>query len=288
MQQKNVQGSLTVEAALLLPAAMSVILFFLHLFRILWAEQQLAHAGLEVLQTVSDCGYLFKYAGAELELSGKDLEGYEAVAKAAGELLRGAGSSAWFRSSLQRSLPDGSLTEDIIEGGLDGISYWGSDVYAEDEMAVICISCQLRFPVFCEYLPAIVLEKKFLMRSFSGDGELELAEEETKTETEKGFVYVTETGTVYHENRNCTYIKLSLQQKAFDQIGQSRNASGGIYYPCAGCITPQSSPAVVWVTKTGTHYHSGKDCSRIKRSVKKIAVSEAEKYRPCSKCAAGQ
>ena len=62
MKQKNKKGSLTVETALLLPAAVSIILFFLHLFRILWAEQQLTYAGLEVMQTVSDCGYLLKYA----------------------------------------------------------------------------------------------------------------------------------------------------------------------------------------------------------------------------------
>lgn len=288
MKQKNKKGSLTVETALLLPAAVSIILFFLHLFRILWAEQQLAYAGLEVMQTVSDCGYLLKYAGAELELAEKKLEGYEAVAEAALELLRGAGSIAWFRSSLQRSLPEDSLTGELIKGGLDGISYWGSDIYAEDEMTVICISCQLKFPVFHELLPDVTMEKRFLMRSFSGAGELEIFGEETEKETEEGFVYVTETGTVYHESRDCTYIKPSLQQKAFDCIGQSRNASGGIYYPCASCVAPQNCPAVVWVTKTGTHYHSAKDCSRIKRSVKKITVQEAEKYRPCSKCAAGQ
>ncbi|MDE7297777.1 MAG: pilus assembly protein [Lachnospiraceae bacterium] len=286
MRQRRIRGSLTVEAALLLPAAMSVILFFLYLFQILWAEQQLSYAGLEALQTVSDCGYLLKYAGAELERAENGSEEYEAVTEIAEEVLREAGSGVWFQNSLRRNLPAGGLVEKIVESGLRGISFRGSDVYAEDEMAVLCIACQIRFPVFRGLLPAVTLEKRFLLRSFSGDGELELSEEETQEESEEGRVYVTETGTVYHKSRNCTYIKLSLEQKPFDSIGQSRNASGGKYYPCTSCIKEESNLTVVWVTRTGTHYHAGKECSKIKRSVREITMSEAEKYRPCSRCAA--
>ena len=102
---------------------------------------------------------------------------------------------------------------------------------------------------------------------------------------EEGYVYVTENGTVYHISADCTYIRRNVKQEKREKIADKRNHYGGKYYPCEGCMKKEEMPDTVWVTKAGTRYHATKDCSKIKRTVKKILFSEASAYRPCSRCA---
>ena len=109
-----------------------------------------------------------------------------------------------------------------------------------------------------------------------------------KEEESGAYVYVTESGTVYHVLANCSYIRLSVEKVKSGGIADRRNQYGGKYYPCDGCLKKNAAPETVWVTKSGTHYHASRDCGKIKRTVKKIPLSEASMYRPCSRCAKGE
>ena len=51
-------------------------------------------------------------------------------------------------------------------------------------------------------------------------------------EEQEEYVYITENGTVYHRERNCTHLTLSIELAGKDEVGQLRNESGGKYYPC--------------------------------------------------------
>lgn len=293
MRKKLEKGVLTVETALLLPALISVILFFLHFFRILWVEQQLYHAAFDVMQDASACGYLFKYADTKLEQKFEQYadKEYMEMLEIAADIFRASGSSTWFNTAIERRLSNPQLVEKTIFGGLDGISFQGSDIYAEDEMTTICINYKIKFPVFCDILPVLSFEKKFLVRSFSGEGQLELElgsdkEDDSEETKEEGYVYVTKSGTVYHVNSSCSYIKFNLISCAFEKIEEQRNNSGGRYYACDACAKQSGEVDTVWITKNGTHYHTKRQCNKIHRDIRKITLAEAGGYRPCSRCAA--
>lgn len=110
-----------------------------------------------------------------------------------------------------------------------------------------------------------------------GDGE----GAETEPEEEKEEVYVTETGTVYHKDPDCTHIRLSIRRIPKNQLKGIRNVSGGKYHACEKCRGGGSN---VYVSPYGEKYHSSLNCSGLKRTVAKVPLSEAEKLRPCSKC----
>lgn len=293
-ESKKRKAALTVEAALIMPIVLSVLLFFLYFLQILYVEQNLYAAAIKALRDTSACGYIIKYADS-MQNALEDLEEGEGkyfdVPDIAKKVLRSAGSHIWFQSVTKNNVSDLESIENAVKGGFAGISFQGSDAYADDELTVVNMQYRILFPVFQTLIPPISFQKQFVMRSFSGDGILihtggEKDEDAENPSGEEQYVYVTETGTVYHINSNCTYIKRKVEQQNIEELEILRNKYGGKYYPCSSCAGKGTSGSTVWVTKSGTHYHFNKDCSKIKRDIKKLPISEADKYRPCSRCAA--
>lgn len=279
-------ASLTVEAALILPALLSVLFFFLSFLQIIRVEQKLYYAATQVTEETAACGYLLKYADKELDALWESGGDYYKAAGFAIDLLQDAGDALWIRRAMRKKLSGEDCVEAMVVGGVSGIDFWGSESYAEDEMTVVRMNFRISFPIFQRFLPKLSFEKTVLMRSFSGRGALEGDEESgEKTEEEEGYVYVTESGTVYHTSANCTYIRRKVQKEKSEGIAKRRNQYGAKYYRCESCMKNVEMPESVFVTKAGTRYHAAKDCSKIKRTVKKILFSEASAYRPCSRCA---
>ena len=102
---------------------------------------------------------------------------------------------------------------------------------------------------------------------------------------EETYVYITDSGSVYHTARNCTHLTLSITLAGKEEIGSMRNASGGKYSPCEKCGGDGSG--IVYVTHGGDRYHNTIECSGLKRSVRCIPLSEAGARTPCSRCAGG-
>ena len=99
-------------------------------------------------------------------------------------------------------------------------------------------------------------------------------------------VYVTESGEVYHESLDCTFIKLSIHTGRPSILNTVRSKSGHIYHPCEECGAAISG--VCYYTDYGERAHSSLTCSKLKRTIRTIPRKSAVKhYRPCSKCAGG-
>jgi len=96
------------------------------------------------------------------------------------------------------------------------------------------------------------------------------------------YVFVTETGSVYHRSRNCTHLKLSITSAPLSTVSELRNGSGGKYYPCERCGTNMGG--MVYLTTEGNRYHGTIECSGLRRNIRTIPLSEAIGYRPCSRC----
>lgn len=95
-------------------------------------------------------------------------------------------------------------------------------------------------------------------------------------------VYVTRTGNKYHRSCECSYLRVPVRVVSAEEIKETRNASGGKYYPCERCQPKGSS--TVFISEEGSRYHGKSDCSSLKRTVYMISLSKAQGYTPCSKC----
>ncbi|MCL2717867.1 MAG: pilus assembly protein [Lachnospiraceae bacterium] len=98
------------------------------------------------------------------------------------------------------------------------------------------------------------------------------------------YVYITETGTVYHVTMECSHLKLSITSINSNEISSKRNESGGKYHQCERC--PKEDNGILFITAFGTRYHSNINCSGLKRTVRELEINEAVRqgYRGCSRC----
>jgi predicted SprT family Zn-dependent metalloprotease len=104
------------------------------------------------------------------------------------------------------------------------------------------------------------------------------------------FVYIAENGKVFHRDRECTYLRIRIQESTPYVLENKRNQSGGIYYPCESCCHAEAQPsaAMVYFTSYGDRYHIRKECSKLKRNVRAVRRSKAGNLSPCSKCGGGE
>lgn len=109
-----------------------------------------------------------------------------------------------------------------------------------------------------------------------------VADGKNRNEEDK-IVYMTEYGSVYHKNRSCTHLSLSIQAIASDLVFTERNESGECYEPCEYC-EDKGFVTVVFITSHGNRYHTTAKCRGLKRSVKTLRLSEVEGISPCQKC----
>ncbi len=119
------------------------------------------------------------------------------------------------------------------------------------------------------------------IHSFSGY----VKDDESKYDTkETEYVYITETGTKYHTNRECSYIRIVPMAVNAKEVGKMRNKDGGKYYKCSICRPKKEG--TLYITYDGTGYHANPDCSALKRTVYVISKEEAiaNGYTPCSRC----
>lgn len=100
------------------------------------------------------------------------------------------------------------------------------------------------------------------------------------------YVYLADHGKVYHRDAGCVYLKPSIQEVFYGQLGEKRNASGGKYYACGRCgkgADPREGSRV-YIAPYGDSWHMEKGCSGLKRSDRKVQIEDVGGLPPCSKC----
>ena len=104
------------------------------------------------------------------------------------------------------------------------------------------------------------------------------------TEGKEAVVYVAENGTVYHTDRGCTHLTLSIEQVSWQQACDSRNEQGRKYVACTKCCEG-GTVETVYITSEGDCYHCREDCSGLKRTVLWVPISRIGDLPLCSRCA---
>lgn len=106
----------------------------------------------------------------------------------------------------------------------------------------------------------------------------------TGLETEEMGVYMTQEGSVYHLYSDCTHLKLSIQSISLEKAKVSKNQYGTVYRQCLIC--DKGTGMLAYITSEGDCYHSDRNCSGLKRTVRQVPISEANGVGCCLRCAA--
>lgn len=109
---------------------------------------------------------------------------------------------------------------------------------------------------------------------------------DVNTEEDEEYVYITESGTVYHRSRSCSHLKITVSVVKASEVSGRRNDYGQRYRPCEKCAYGQST-GLVFITDKGDKYHNSAGCSGLKRTIRTVKLSEVGGRGPCSLCGGG-
>lgn len=238
------KGSYTLEAAVILPLVAGFFVAVLFFFRVL-----------QVQTSVQSALY---YASRKTACEASTVSSPEVLLLTAG---------AYFKSEVrqypcvERYVQRGDLNISVLQSG-------ASENYIE-----LRTNYKIRLPIHFFSVDGVAVTQCSKSRKWTGDKE---------RGDEEDYVYVTEHGTVYHCSRSCSYLDLSIQAIAAEEVGAKRNKNGNKYYACSECAAGNTN--IVYITDYGTCYHRNLACSSLKRTVYMVPISEVGGKGPCSKC----
>ncbi len=243
------KGSITLEAALVVPIFFFAMLCLVYLMEIT-AIQTTVRAALHSVGKE-----LAKEAYTDRFLSGNEVE-----------------------EKLRQQIGTDRLNRSMIVGGSRGLCCEESSMNPASAEMELVVDYELEIPVLLLRLPVLSRREALRVKGWTGyvTG-LDIGDRET-------YVYITDYGLVYHKEKDCTYLELSIKSVSADEIEDLRNLSGGKYYPCSSCKKKVEHSAKLFVTDYGERYHTSLECGKIKRNVYAVPLDEVYILGGCSKC----
>lgn len=294
MKNKEAHASFTVEAALTIPICFWVMYGLMYLFLLLNTQfvvyQSMLYAADKLYAMGTPAAYtansgLLSKAFDELE-ENLPAEAVELISEGVMNYLIGQVSKLYIKELITDYYEVSGRELECVEDGFKGLECKESKAYEGDGTILINVSYEFEFPGQLFFLPDKEINQSLYLYGFYGTGWDKVTIFDDEGEEHVGsYVYITKSGEVYHSDRECTYISISLSQVRTDELSALRNASGGKYYACEYCARGNGG-LNAYVTEYGDRYHSDEDCSRIYREAEAILKEEAEErgLRACSKC----
>lgn len=259
----SVRASMTVETALVLPL---FCFFMIHMGSAI--EMIRLHGNLEV--ALWDVGRQIGVYGELLHPGSNEENEEEESGDRVGMV---ALSYSYVKNRIVNQLGEEYLEQSPLDGGVDGLQFLESN--ADDDIYEIIVT--YRIGPMTEMLGF----QKFRMAN-RYYGHLWNGYEIPGTGDSGEYVYVTEDSEVYHINRECTHLRLSVRPVEITAVPKE-------YRPCEKCMGGKKGDfavedSIYYVCTEGEKYHSRRDCPGLKRTVYCIAKEKAEGYRECSRC----
>lgn len=253
------RAAMTVEAALVLPLFLFCMTALIQYGSVMGTAVQIGTALTETGKSMATAAYAMKYGG----------EGS----------APGLGVSALSAGYAHHKVIGRAGNTDRIKN----VNMALSSFLQEEEQIDLVMTYQIKTPVAVIKLPGNFFLQRACVRAWTGRGAQGGDGSGTGNENGQGEVYVTESGRVYHEDPECSYLNPSIREGDEDAIGGLRNRSGEKYRPCESC---GGGSGTVYITDEGNRYHRSIDCSGLKRTIHTEEKGSCG-LRPCSKCSGG-
>lgn len=280
------KGSITVEAALILPIFLCFFLVFLYLFQILIVQEHIQSSITKTGLDLAKGAYILDDFVDVDEALDFDTDLLDSVLdQGLKNLVRASVEGSLVKELVQKYLDSELIDKSCIKDGYSGVSFKGSSVLGQDEDIDIIVSYKVEFLLDIFGIGDIAMTQRVRLRGWTGHKVAAKYFRVGESEEEDGtIVYVTETGTVYHLRNTCSHISFSVEEVNGIPNGR-RNSSGAKYYPCSSCCKNKPGEGkTYYITSYGTRYHTRRDCSRIKRNVREVPLSEVKGRSLCKRC----
>ena len=255
--QRELDAGMTVEAAVVLP----LFLFFL---------LNLSCA-IELIRLHGNLQLALWETGSRLAVYGHALEDNSVASLF---------SYFYVRQQMVEYVGEDYLDSSPLAGGAKGLVPWESEIFSSGDEIDIIVTYQVSPWSSLAGFASFRMANRYFAHIWNG---YDISDTERELELLADVVYMTETGEVYHENRNCTHLVLSIQETTRTEAERRKNQWGKGYTPCEKC-EPEEEDQILYITDEGERYHSDRNCSGLKRTVFAVLRSQVSGYRVCSRC----
>ncbi len=169
------------------------------------------------------------------------------------------------------------IDRSILKGGSGSISCGKSWISPYTGEMNIIVDYQIQIPLSLFGTPTADMEESFKLSAWTG------YRGRGAGGNNSDIVYVTDRGSVYHEDYQCSYLQLSIRMVTAADLEELRNESGGRYYACEKCVYGTAMSGA-YITETGDRYHNSLGCSGLKRTIHAVPRSEVSGMGGCSRC----
>lgn len=251
---ENEDGAMTLEASLIVPIFLIVLLMLTSAGEILMIHQQISHGVCEAAKRAA----VNEYRIRQKKKSGSNLSGFSAKAA--------------FLASVNRKFLDHSA----LAGGSAGAAAACRLTLNSKGEYIVSVRYYIRktMPFLSTY--AASYQQSVRQKSMTGyvpDGD----------ELKEGYVYITPHEAVYHKDLSCTHLALDI---SVDEDVEKYKNKQTHYKPCDKCTKYEKGDvSCVYVAKEGESYHTDLGCSGLKRTVKQVDLSTLKGMKPCTRCA---
>ena len=249
----NKKGSITIETTLVLTLFIFLLLNIISLFDMLYIHSKLDSALNDV--------------GRELSAAANFQSLYENT------LL----TEVYVKERVIQIVGREVIEDSVIVGGTGGIVLWRSEVTGDGDVIDLVMTYRVEpwFPFF--QVGDMVMINRCYVKAYNG------FRQETYEDGQRRF-YIAESGEVYHLNRSCTHLQLSIKMANLSEIEGMRNKDGEKYKPCEVCFDETQSGGHYYVTTQGNRYHSSVACTGLKRTIYVVKESNLGNKPMCIRC----
>ena len=259
------KGSMTLEAAFVLPFFLFAVINILFAVNIIGIQSRINAALHQTGNKMAFAGYVYE----------------RTVGSALPDSLTGvAMTSMYAKGQILEYIGRDYLNQSCVADGVGGISFAGSSVMENEDIIDLQVSYRVRPFSGIMGFNEFAVAQRYYGRAWTG---YDVEQYVSDTKQNDPMVYITETGTVYHTDRNCTYLNPSVELVPAMMVGEKRNQSGSKYYPCEICGAAAGMEQV-YITKQGSSYHGRINCSGLKRTIYTVPLSQVDGRGMCSKC----
>lgn len=272
-------ASFTVEAAFILPIIVFVLCGFLYFLVILNMQialyEELSESARKTARYAFTYEEILHMAPSEEEQIKREME------PGLTDMLYHGFSSAYALGQIKKGIGKDWLDQSCIRNGADGLSLLSDSLISNNQMVDMVLRYYVDIPILPGKWFGLFCVQRVHIRTFTGF--MPQQDKESLEDAEK-LVYITETGTVYHTNRYCTHLNLSVKRTDSANLETIRNSNGGKYYACELCGGIPDDSGTVVLTVHGDRYHSSTECQGLKRSWKAVPLSEVGDRKLCTRC----
>lgn len=250
---KRVNAGMTVEASIALPLC---LLFLMNL-----------GYAVEIIRLHNNLQFAMWDAGSRIAMYGCE-QGEGSFSVLATDFYIG--------NRLRESVGEGYLDSSPLAKGSGGLQLWETGLSNTGNELDIKLTYQVGPGSVLAGFQPFRMTNRCYVRLWNGY-------DVTRVQEVTTYVYVAENGVVFHRDRSCTHLQLSVHSIGRGELEQMRNRWGQKYSACEKCGKGEP-PDILYVTEEGHCYHYREDCSGIKRTVTSLTLEEAAGYPPCSRC----